>query len=87
MILSDIQNAIRHIQQTPQPEAAEVLTGSIPNFAKTIDRLVGLSPDPRMKATSATFMGLPVILDERIPPNRCVLKQGGQVVAVMSLDE
>lgn len=63
-----------------------ILTGSLVTFTESLQRTVGLrSEDRRTGISSATFMGLPVIEDERVPGDRAVLKRGEEVIAIVRL--
>jgi len=63
-----------------------VVTGSLPNFLAAVERRTG----PLEKVGSAdrlwTHMGIQIQEHPLVPPNRALLKQGDDVIAVINLD-
>lgn len=89
MNIDDIRGLLRDAERLrPLREEPSVVTGSLGNFVKAVEKRVGsLKPaDTVQPPVMATFMGIDVREDVLLPANRAVLKLGQKVVAVIDLD-
>ena len=81
MNLDDLNEMCRHLVSIPPVH--EVHTGSLDRFVAAIEKRTG----PMIRGTkSSEFMGIKIIEDPLLPPNRALVKQGFDVVAVINLD-
>lgn len=85
MDIDDLKHVIVGMGMTQEQHS--VLTGSMAAFVKKVEASTGpLKHDPKLNPTVGTFMGIAIKEDSRLPPNRALLKQGHEVIAVINLD-
>jgi len=64
----------------------EVRVGSIPGFIKAIEIQAGpLVSDPKLDIASASFCGVPVIEDWKLPKDMVAILQDGELVNVIRI--
>jgi hypothetical protein len=62
----------------------EVRVGSVPEFIKAVEKQIGpLVSDPKLDIASASFCGIRVIEDWKLPKHTAAILQNGELVNVI----
>jgi hypothetical protein len=84
MNLDDLNEMCRHLVSIPP--VSEVHTGSLDRFLAAVEKRTGSIMGVEKSTSLREFMGIKIIEDPLLPPNRALVKQGLDVVAVINLD-